>query len=734
MGDEDTQAGGRPKRRREPEAESSDRAKRRRPVIDLTGEGSGSERADGPIVIDDDPIVIDSDDDEAVTTRVATANHAASDYGSPDLDDFRGFDRDLPIEIDSDSEQSKSGPDDHGAARGIRAVSATRPGGASEPISPRVKQEAEADELVSPGAGEAAPRGQGEAVSRPESPRMPIDDDDGDSEDDDPLPKFSDVIRHFSMREEFDTYFPERKWLPYGPGKFRITCGLNGHVDSDPSLIINDDRKGYHWQPGEIKGTYYCFPCQAGGSAVRYIKDILGRDWREAVDKYNSDMELIPNEQRALDSPPPLDAAGGPARQIEQHPSRSGASRRNPGRLIRLQDRPDAPEARPRTAEEIEFDEMRRWEMAAAMREAARRCNAALYDPSVANQEARAYLQERQLWDQVQKYQIGLMKKEVIEPMLATYRKDVLIEIGLFKQYDTGLSCTLNNRIVFPWCDEKGSVVGLTGRIFGNIEKYKWKKPDDYRPAKYKNTITSPIFRKKELIWSQHHASEAIAGAREIVVVEGYTDVISLHKSGMGNVVSPIGIAISEAQREKLFRLNDHLVVCLDGDDPGQAASVRVAKQMKEYLDQLGPERARGKSMSFAVLPKGKDPDEILQNGGIAAFREAISERISLDDMIDPERRARRIAEIREARGETAADQSRNVTPAPIGNATPIHRLNNPNASRRNSQPVIVGANDDARPSSSRQIRSPREARDDPQGNARDDRGRHERTGTGWTV
>ena len=290
MGDDDTQAGERAKRRREPEAESSDQAKRRRRVIDLTGDGSGSERSDRPIVIDDDPIVIDSDDDVGVTARVAIANQAGSDFGSPDLDDFRGIDRDLPIEIDSDSEQSVSGPADHGAARGIRAVSPMRPGGASEPISPRVKQEAEADDLASLGAGEAAQFWQSEAGSRPESPRMPIDDDEVDSEDDVPLPKFSDVIRHFSMREEFDTYFPERKWLPYGPGKFKITCGLNGHLDTDPSLIINDDRKGYHWQPGEIKGTYYCFPCEAGGSSVRYIKDILGMDWREAVDKYNSDM------------------------------------------------------------------------------------------------------------------------------------------------------------------------------------------------------------------------------------------------------------------------------------------------------------------------------------------------------------------------------------------------------------------------------------------------------------
>ena len=94
--------------------------------------------------------------------------------------------------------------------------------------------------------------------------------------------------------------------------------------------------------------------------------------------------------------------------------------------------------------------------MAEAMREAARRCNAALYDPSVDNQEARAYLQERQLWDQVQKYQIGFMAPDVLEPMLATYRKDVLIEIGLFREKDCGMWWTVKKGIIFTWWKERG--------------------------------------------------------------------------------------------------------------------------------------------------------------------------------------------------------------------------------------------------------------------------------------
>lgn len=134
-------------------------------------------------------------------------------------------------------------------------------------------------------------------------------------------------------------------------------------------------------------------------------------------------------------------------------------------------------------------------------------------------------------------------------------------------------------------------------------------------------------------MWGHHIAKDAIRESGELLIVEGYTDVMSLHKAGIKQTVSPIGIAISRPQLDKIFRLNDHVLVCLDGDKAGRKASADVAKRTLAYLNETRL-ADQGKSMSFALLPGGKDPDEILREGGVRAFREAISKRMSLNEMI----------------------------------------------------------------------------------------------------
>jgi DNA primase len=264
------------------------------------------------------------------------------------------------------------------------------------------------------------------------------------------------------------------------------------------------------------------------------------------------------------------------------------------------------------------------------------------------NKQAKEYLASRGLWEPDPAFKVGFYPAA----SFVTY----LDQKDLFRKNSTDANAIstdfsyLKDRIIFPWCDENGEVVGLTGRSIG--------APREGKP-KYWNSRNTEIFKKSELLWGHHLAKDAIRESGELLIVEGYTDVMSLHKAGIKQTVSPIGIAISRPQLDKIFKLNDHVLVCLDGDKAGQKASADVAKRTLTYLNETGLAN-QGKSMSFALLRGGKDPDEILREGGVDAFREAIRERMSLKEMIAyGEASKRREIEIQERSGGTAAANGR---------------------------------------------------------------------------
>ena len=238
------------------------------------------------------------------------------------------------------------------------------------------------------------------------------------------------------------------------------------------------------------------------------------------------------------------------------------------------------------------------------------------------NKKVKEYLASRDLWEPDPAFKVGYFPSASYVGFLEAkdmFGKNSINNSDLFAEFNY-----LKNRIIFPWCNDGGEVVGLTGRSIG--------APREGTP-KYCNSRNTEIFKKSEFLWGHHLAKKAIKETKELIIVEGYTDVMSLHKAGMKQTVSPIGIAISRPQLDKIFRLNDHALVCLDGDKAGRKASVDVAKQTLAYLNETGL-ADQGQSMSFALLPAGKDPDEILREGGVRAFREAISKPLCLSEMI----------------------------------------------------------------------------------------------------
>ena len=181
-----------------------------------------------------------------------------------------------------------------------------------------------------------------------------------------------------------------------------------------------------------------------------------------------------------------------------------------------------------------------------------------------------------------------------------------LEEVGLLRAAeDGGVARELYwGRVTFPIRDRRGRVVSFGGRTLG-----------DGKP-KYINGPETRLFSKKHTLYAIDLAREGVRRGR-LVVVEGYMDVIALHQAGFGGAVAPLGTALTGEQLELLWRLSPVPVLCFDGDAAGARAAARVAELC---LPLVTSER----SLSFAVLPGGEDPDSLVRSGGAAAFQGVI--------------------------------------------------------------------------------------------------------------
>lgn len=201
-------------------------------------------------------------------------------------------------------------------------------------------------------------------------------------------------------------------------------------------------------------------------------------------------------------------------------------------------------------------------------------------------------------------------------------------------------------RVMFPVLDRRGEVVAFGGRIL----------PDDiiaqdtsggYKPAKYMNSTDTPLFHKGNMLYNESHARQNCAAGHDLIVVEGYADVIALAQAGFKAAVAPLGTALTERQIETLWHLLPHDDVdverfvmadgesrpesvpylCFDGDAAGQRAAMRAVERL---LPLLQP----GKTVRFVFLPDGQDPDDLVRAKGPDAMRTLLKNSVSLLDML----------------------------------------------------------------------------------------------------
>jgi DNA primase len=195
------------------------------------------------------------------------------------------------------------------------------------------------------------------------------------------------------------------------------------------------------------------------------------------------------------------------------------------------------------------------------------------------------------------------------------------------------------NRVMFPILDARGNVIGFGGRVIGAGE------------PKYLNSPETPLFEKGRELYGLYQARRAIRDANQVLVVEGYMDVVALAQHGVENAVATLGTATTPTHLAKLLRLADNVVFCFDGDNAGRKAAWRA-------LEVSLPVLADGKVVSFLFLPREDDPDTYVRREGREGFQAAVAaakplsqflfaELAAAGDMTSEEGRARFVAQAR---------------------------------------------------------------------------------------
>ncbi|WP_420962658.1 DNA primase [Brucella sp. IR073] len=401
-------------------------------------------------------------------------------------------------------------------------------------------------------------------------------------------PSFLDEIRDrvpistlIGTRVSFD-----RKKTNASKGDFWACCPFHG--EKTPSFHCEDR-----------KGRYHCFGCGVTGDHFKFLTDLEGLSFPEAVERV-ADMAGVPT----------------PARD---------------------------PEAEKREAQRATLHDV--------MDMAARFFEQQLQSASGA--KARAYLRERGLSVATQQaFRLGYApeSRNSLKEHLALkgVTREQMEACGLVV-HGEGIAVSYDrfrDRVMFPIEDMRGRVIAFGGRALS---------PDV--PAKYLNSPETELFHKGQILYNALRARKACQpqggeAAKAIIAVEGYMDVIALAQAGFHQVVAPLGTALTEEQLELLWRISPEPVLCFDGDQAGIRAAHRA-------VDLGLPGLKPGRSLRFALLPEGKDPDDLVKADGPQAFQSVLSDARPLADMLwaretsggvfdTPERRAELEARLRE--------------------------------------------------------------------------------------
>ncbi|MEM8772842.1 MAG: DNA primase [Pseudomonadota bacterium] len=318
------------------------------------------------------------------------------------------------------------------------------------------------------------------------------------------------------------------------------------------------------------RGSYHCFSSQNHGDIITFLMETQGLSFPEAVETLAADAGL------------------------------------------------EIPKASPAEAE--------RAEKARGLAEACGAAAAFYVKCLHRNQGAGAldYLRDRGVTDaQIEEFDIGFApsgRAELKDYLINKgFTEETLVEAGLAIKPDDGGAAydRFRGRIMFPILGARDRVIAFGGRAL-----------DPNARAKYLNSPETPLFHKGSVLYRFDPARRAaVADKAPVIVCEGYMDVIALWGADIARAAAPLGTALTEDQLALLWRASDEPVLCFDGDKAGLAAAYRA-------IDRALPMLKPGKSLNFAFMPEGQDPDDIIQANGAGGFNAFLGEAKPLVDVL----------------------------------------------------------------------------------------------------
>lgn len=233
-----------------------------------------------------------------------------------------------------------------------------------------------------------------------------------------------------------------------------------------------------------------------------------------------------------------------------------------------------------------------------------------LFKTESGNNIALSYLKKRGFKEEIlKKFGIGYAPNTkdafTARALSAQYNQEILVKSGLVVQRE-GLADNYRDRIIFPVHSNNGKLIGFGARLI---------KTNDKAP-KYINTPENEVYVKSKILYGTYFARQAIDKANECLLVEGYTDVLSLHQAGIENVVASGGTSLTGDQLRLIKKYTNNLTIIYDGDAAGVKAALRgLDMALEESLN-----------VKLVLIPDGEDPDSYLQKIGAAAFKDFVAQ------------------------------------------------------------------------------------------------------------
>ena len=237
------------------------------------------------------------------------------------------------------------------------------------------------------------------------------------------------------------------------------------------------------------------------------------------------------------------------------------------------------------------------------------------------NKEALLYLGERNLNEVIiNDFKLGYVpwKNNFHKKLLETYSEEDINLSGLyFKNEKTGKYIDrFNSRIIFPINNVYGETIAFGGRIIR-----------EGKLAKYINSPETEFYKKGNIIFNLDKAKDTRAKTKEVIIVEGYMDVVSLFSNGIKNVIANSGTALTERQINLIWRYFENPIICLDGDESGQKAAFRISEKLIPFINEKN-------KIFFTIMPEGQDPDDYVKKNGKDNFNKLLKDKQIIQSFI----------------------------------------------------------------------------------------------------